>query len=624
MKKFDIFISYRRDGGFEVADSMYQRLIAAGYAAFLDIEQLNSGTFNTKLLEVIDGCKDFILILPPHALDRCNDENDWVRKEVEHAIKGGKNIIPIMLRGFEWPSDESLPESLRGLSNYNGITASDHNIYVENVERLKNKFLTSHPTPWWKRHKVALIIVLTLLLSALTAGILLNNKESNEDSIPKEYTLICEDYTTQMMREYIKMDANLVYAERAKEAWNDFLIDYKRGGKDKHTLGRLTQEIEIIKGDLLKPDEITLSDNDIATLRKHYPKYREFSVLEMMYDAYYEEVNNFLSTILRFANDPHPTQYESYIKTSYDSLAESLNMNYLYILGICSMMPDSTDNIIFEHTKALSNNVSTTAGLEFEAYDSLMEVSLNKQEEYLRQLTIRVNESSRNESVLDEISAEIERVETRLEGVSEACMESWDAEINEKDDITSAWTKIHTVVTTALDCNALLYQLNELYTAFFDEADKARIDFGATKDDLFDYKTLREGLVDNSFKKVCLLLNQYELHNPNKDTYISEYVKAAQVFYAGIASGVLKNKGGLLVFATLNDMEHPAFKVGDVIIEMADKKITTTNDFITARGAKDTDCKAKVLRMNNKGYMDVIETTIPANCSITIDAVPLI
>ena len=105
MKKFDIFISYRRDGGFEVADSMYQRLIAAGYAAFLDIEQLNSGTFNTKLLEVIDGCKDFILILPPHALDRCNDENDWVRKEVEHAIKGGKNIIPIMLRGFEWPSD---------------------------------------------------------------------------------------------------------------------------------------------------------------------------------------------------------------------------------------------------------------------------------------------------------------------------------------------------------------------------------------------------------------------------------------------------------------------------------------------------------------------------------------
>ena len=104
MKKFDIFISYRRAGGFEVADSVYQRLVAKHYSAFLDMEQLNAGTINTKLLDVIDGCKDFILILPPHALDRCSDEEDWVRREVEHAIKGGKNIIPIMLRGFEWPA----------------------------------------------------------------------------------------------------------------------------------------------------------------------------------------------------------------------------------------------------------------------------------------------------------------------------------------------------------------------------------------------------------------------------------------------------------------------------------------------------------------------------------------
>ena len=176
MKRFDIFISYRRDGGFEVADSIYQRLISAGYSTFLDIEQLNSGKFNTKLLEMIDGCKDFILILPPNALDRCNDENDWVRLEIEHAIKGGKNIIPIMLRGFEWPSNESLPESLHGLSNYNGITASDHNIYVENIERLKNKFLTTQPKPWWKRHIVALIVTLTLLLSAITVGIILNSQ----------------------------------------------------------------------------------------------------------------------------------------------------------------------------------------------------------------------------------------------------------------------------------------------------------------------------------------------------------------------------------------------------------------------------------------------------------------
>ena len=56
--KFDIFISYRREGGLELADSIYQRLINAGYSAFLDLEQLNSGKFNTKLIEVIEQCQE--------------------------------------------------------------------------------------------------------------------------------------------------------------------------------------------------------------------------------------------------------------------------------------------------------------------------------------------------------------------------------------------------------------------------------------------------------------------------------------------------------------------------------------------------------------------------------------
>ncbi|MBR3765583.1 MAG: toll/interleukin-1 receptor domain-containing protein, partial [Muribaculaceae bacterium] len=91
-QKYDIFISYRRDGGLELADSIYQRLINAGYSVFIDLEQLNSGRFNEKLLTVIENCTDFILVLPPNALDRCSDADDWVRLEIEHAKKHNKNI----------------------------------------------------------------------------------------------------------------------------------------------------------------------------------------------------------------------------------------------------------------------------------------------------------------------------------------------------------------------------------------------------------------------------------------------------------------------------------------------------------------------------------------------------
>ena len=58
--------------------------------------------FNEQLLEVIGGCKDFILVLPENALDCCVDENDWIRQEVTCTMEHKKNIIPVMLDGFTW------------------------------------------------------------------------------------------------------------------------------------------------------------------------------------------------------------------------------------------------------------------------------------------------------------------------------------------------------------------------------------------------------------------------------------------------------------------------------------------------------------------------------------------
>ena len=56
--KYDIFISYRRDGGDTLAQLIYDRLTDRGYSVFLDIESLRSGKFNEKLFSVIDECRD--------------------------------------------------------------------------------------------------------------------------------------------------------------------------------------------------------------------------------------------------------------------------------------------------------------------------------------------------------------------------------------------------------------------------------------------------------------------------------------------------------------------------------------------------------------------------------------
>lgn len=77
---YDIFISYRRNGGEHTAKIIRDRLNKLGYKVFYDVESLRSGICNEKLYSVIDECTDFVLILSPGALDRCVNEDDWVRK----------------------------------------------------------------------------------------------------------------------------------------------------------------------------------------------------------------------------------------------------------------------------------------------------------------------------------------------------------------------------------------------------------------------------------------------------------------------------------------------------------------------------------------------------------------
>lgn len=118
----DIFISYRREGGYAMARLLYECFHNAGLSVFLDLEELRAGPFNEKLYEAIEKSENFVLVLPPKAMDRCGAENDWLRLEIEHAIKHKKNIIPIMMEGFKFPDD--LPPSLQVVPFFNGVQSS--------------------------------------------------------------------------------------------------------------------------------------------------------------------------------------------------------------------------------------------------------------------------------------------------------------------------------------------------------------------------------------------------------------------------------------------------------------------------------------------------------------------
>lgn len=135
-----IFISYRREGGREIARNVSDRLTNDGYATFFDYDSLRDGEFNKEIFRTIENVNDFVFILTEGALDNCTDENDWVRMEIEHAVKHKKHIIlygPVG-KDFSFPN---LPESIANITDIQ-ITPLDYNYYNEGYKRLKARLIS--------------------------------------------------------------------------------------------------------------------------------------------------------------------------------------------------------------------------------------------------------------------------------------------------------------------------------------------------------------------------------------------------------------------------------------------------------------------------------------------------
>jgi hypothetical protein len=135
VEDYDVFISYRRDQGAETARLLRIALSERGYRVFLDVDDLASGHFDDRLLTHIENTPHFILILSPRALDGVSDQGDWLRREIDHALATGRNIIPLLMPGFDFSNTGGLPDSLQSLSRHNGVAYS-HEYFDATVARL--------------------------------------------------------------------------------------------------------------------------------------------------------------------------------------------------------------------------------------------------------------------------------------------------------------------------------------------------------------------------------------------------------------------------------------------------------------------------------------------------------
>ena len=137
-----VFLSYRRANA-SWALAIFQNLHHEGYDVFFDFNGIASGDFESIILENIKARAHFIVLLTPSALERCANPRDWLRREIETALETKRNIVPIMLDGFNFAAPGiggQLTGTLAALKSYNALSVPVE-YFVEAMQRLRESYL---------------------------------------------------------------------------------------------------------------------------------------------------------------------------------------------------------------------------------------------------------------------------------------------------------------------------------------------------------------------------------------------------------------------------------------------------------------------------------------------------
>src|ERR1039457_2148149 len=120
-----VFISYRRSTTTPWALAIFHNLTSHGFDVFFDYNGIASGDFERVILGNIKARAHFLVLLTPSTLERCGDPSDWLRREIETALEVQRNIVPLMLEGFDFSTPEIASHlkvgTLADLRRYNAL-----------------------------------------------------------------------------------------------------------------------------------------------------------------------------------------------------------------------------------------------------------------------------------------------------------------------------------------------------------------------------------------------------------------------------------------------------------------------------------------------------------------------
>jgi hypothetical protein len=135
-----IFISYRRadDVGY-IAGRIYDRLVAefGEVSVFRDFDSIPLGVdFKQHLEQAVEKCSVFLAVINPGWDERLQNTRDFVRIELEAALRRDIPIIPLFVLRATMPEETNLPPSLHPLIYRNGTEIRPDPDFSNDMQRL--------------------------------------------------------------------------------------------------------------------------------------------------------------------------------------------------------------------------------------------------------------------------------------------------------------------------------------------------------------------------------------------------------------------------------------------------------------------------------------------------------
>ncbi len=138
-----IFISYRRADSQETTDRLHDQMTVyfGDGNVFQDVDNIPFGVDFRKYLQAEIAKCDVVLVVIGSEWgrlmgERADEPNDFVRIEVESALKLGKHVIPVTIRGADMPKSAHLPETVRDICWLNRAVVRPNPDFKSDCRRL--------------------------------------------------------------------------------------------------------------------------------------------------------------------------------------------------------------------------------------------------------------------------------------------------------------------------------------------------------------------------------------------------------------------------------------------------------------------------------------------------------